>query len=38
MVTVPPGTENGTTVRLAGLGKKSGNRTGDITLEIMVEG
>jgi membrane associated rhomboid family serine protease len=38
MVTVPPGTENGTRVRLAGLGRKDGDQTGDITLEIVVEG
>ncbi len=38
MVTVPPGTESGTRIRLAGMGRQEGNRTGDIYLEIAVGG
>ena len=38
MVTIPPGTENGTRIRLAGLGRTGDARTGDIYLEIRVEG
>lgn len=38
MVTISPGTESGTRIRLAGLGRKEGNRVGDIYLEISVEG
>jgi membrane associated rhomboid family serine protease len=38
MVTVPPGTESGTRIRLAGLGRKDGDRSGDIYLKILVEG
>ena len=38
MVKIPPETENGTRIRLAGLGRKSGNRAGDIYLKISVEG
>lgn len=38
MVTIPPDTQNGTKIRLAGLGRKEGERTGDIYLEITVEG
>jgi len=38
MVTIPPGTENGTRIRLAGLGRKDGNLTGDIYMEIIVGG
>jgi hypothetical protein len=38
MVTIPPGTENGTRIRLAGLGRKDGGRSGDIYLKISVEG
>ena len=37
MVTIPPGTENGTRIRLAGLGRKGGDRSGDIYLKISVE-
>jgi membrane associated rhomboid family serine protease len=38
MVTIPPETENGTRIRLAGLGRKEGNRSGDIYLKISMEG
>jgi membrane associated rhomboid family serine protease len=38
MVTVPPGTENGTRIRLAGMGRKDGERTGDIYMQIVVGG
>lgn len=38
MVTIPPETENGTRIRLAGLGRTEGGRTGDVYLEIRVEG
>jgi membrane associated rhomboid family serine protease len=38
MVTIPPETENGTRIRLAGLGRKGGDRAGDIYLKISVEG
>jgi membrane associated rhomboid family serine protease len=38
MVTIPPETENGTRIRLAGLGRKDGNRSGDIYLKISLEG
>jgi membrane associated rhomboid family serine protease len=38
MVTVPPETENGTRIRLAGLGRKNGDKAGDIYLKISVEG
>ncbi len=38
MVTIPPDTENGTRIRLAGLGRAEGGRAGDIYLEIRVEG
>jgi hypothetical protein len=37
MVTIPPGTENGTKIRLAGLGRKGGERSGDTYLKISVE-
>jgi rhomboid family protein len=37
MVTIPPETENGTRIRLAGLGRKDGDRHGDIYLKISVE-
>lgn len=38
MVTIPPETENGTRIRMAGLGRKEGERSGDIYLKISVEG
>ena len=38
MVTIPPETESGTRIRLAGLGRKEGDRSGDIYLKISVEG
>ncbi|HNU85977.1 MAG: rhomboid family intramembrane serine protease [Pseudomonadota bacterium] len=38
MVTVPPDTQDGTKIRLAGLGRKDGGRIGDIYLTITVEG
>jgi membrane associated rhomboid family serine protease len=38
MVTIPPETESGTRIRLTGLGRKEGNRSGDIYLKISVEG
>ena len=38
MVTIPPETESGTRIRLAGLGRKEGERSGDIYLKILVEG
>jgi hypothetical protein len=38
MVTIPPGTEDGTRIRLAGLGRKQGDHSGDIYLKISVEG
>jgi membrane associated rhomboid family serine protease len=38
MVTIPPETENGTRIRLAGLGRKEGGRSGDIYLKISLEG
>jgi len=38
MVTIAPGTENGTRIRLAGLGRAESGRAGDIYLEIRVEG
>jgi len=38
MVTIPPETESGTRIRLAGLGRKEGDRSGDIYLKILVEG
>ncbi len=38
MVTIPPETENGTRIRLAGLGRKGAGRTGDMYLKISVEG
>jgi len=38
MVTIPPETENGTRIRLAGLGRKDGTRSGDIYLKISLEG
>ncbi|NPV05832.1 MAG: rhomboid family intramembrane serine protease [Syntrophaceae bacterium] len=37
MVRIPPGTEDGTRIRLAGLGRTEGGRAGDIYLEIRVE-
>ena len=37
MVTIPPGTESGTKIRLAGLGRKDGDRSGDIYLKVSVE-
>jgi DnaJ-class molecular chaperone len=37
MVTIPPETESGTRIRLAGLGRKDGDRSGDIYLKISVE-
>jgi len=38
MVKIPPGTEDGTRIRLAGLGRAEGGRAGDIYLEIRIEG
>jgi membrane associated rhomboid family serine protease len=38
MVTIPPDTQNGTKIRLAGLGRKEGEQAGDIYLVITVEG
>ena len=38
MVKIPPETEGGTRIRLAGLGRKEGERSGDIYLKISVEG
>jgi hypothetical protein len=38
MVTIPPETESGTRIRLAGLGRKQGDRSGDIYLKISVDG
>jgi membrane associated rhomboid family serine protease len=38
MVTIPPETESGTRIRLAGLGRKEGDKSGDIYLKISVEG
>jgi hypothetical protein len=38
MVTIPPETESGTRIRLAGLGRKQGDHSGDIYLKISVEG
>ena len=38
MVTIPPETESGTRIRLAGLGRKQGDQSGDIYLKISVEG
>jgi hypothetical protein len=38
MVTIPPETESGTRIRMAGLGRKEGDRSGDIYLKISVEG
>ena len=38
MVTIPPETESGTRIRLAGLGRKEGERSGDIYPKISVEG
>ena len=38
MVTIPPATESGTRIRLAGLGRKEDDRSGDIYLKISVEG
>jgi membrane associated rhomboid family serine protease len=38
MVTIPPETESGTRIRLAGLGRKEGEHSGDIYLKISVEG
>jgi membrane associated rhomboid family serine protease len=38
MVTIPPETESGTRIRMVGLGRKEGDRSGDIYLKISVEG
>jgi len=38
MVKIPPETDGGTRIRLAGLGRKEGDRSGDIYLKISVEG
>jgi len=38
MVAIPPGTEDGTRIRLAGLGRVEGGRAGDIYIEIRIEG
>ena len=35
-VTVPPGVRDGTTLRLSGLGKKSGNLRGDLYLKVKI--
>lgn len=38
MVTIPPGTDSGTRIRLAGMGRRGTDRTGDLYLDIRVEG
>lgn len=35
-VTVPPGVRDGTTLRLAGMGKQAGDRQGDMYLEVRI--